>query len=145
MTSEIPVTQAREELADLINRVAYGRERIVLTRHSRPVAVIVPPADLAVIEEHERAAGQAESSSGEPQTEEGLREDAGITYIGLGSDPEGSHPEGSVPLNPAALNQPPGQSQDAPGAHPDAPGAQPAVPGSQPAAARHQPPGKSRD
>ena len=36
MISEIPVTQARDELADLINRVAYGHERIVLTRHSSP-------------------------------------------------------------------------------------------------------------
>jgi prevent-host-death family protein len=47
MTSEIPVTQARDELADLINRVAYGHERIVLTRHSKPVACLVPPEDLA--------------------------------------------------------------------------------------------------
>ena len=54
MTSEIPVTQAREELADLINRVAYGHERIILTRHSKPVACIVPPEDLAQLEEREQ-------------------------------------------------------------------------------------------
>jgi prevent-host-death family protein len=54
MTSEIPVTQAREELADLINRVAYGHERIILTRHSKPVACIVPPEDLAQLEEQEQ-------------------------------------------------------------------------------------------
>jgi prevent-host-death family protein len=53
MSSEIPVTQAREELADLINRVAYGHERIVLTRHSKPVACLVPPEDLARLEEQE--------------------------------------------------------------------------------------------
>jgi prevent-host-death family protein len=51
MTREVPVTQARDELADLINRVAYGHERIVLTRHSRPVACIVPPEDLAFLEQ----------------------------------------------------------------------------------------------
>lgn len=51
MTREIPVTQAREELADLINRVAYGHERIILTRHSKPVACIVPPEDLAWLEQ----------------------------------------------------------------------------------------------
>ena len=50
MTSEIPVTQARDELADLINRVAYGHERIVLTRHSRPVACLVPAEDLERLE-----------------------------------------------------------------------------------------------
>jgi prevent-host-death family protein len=54
MTSEIPVTQAREDLADLINRVAYGHERIILTRHSKPVACIVPPEDLARLEEREQ-------------------------------------------------------------------------------------------
>jgi prevent-host-death family protein len=56
MSSEIPVTQAREELADLINRVAYGHERIVLTRHSKPVACLVPPEDLARLEYGEEQA-----------------------------------------------------------------------------------------
>jgi prevent-host-death family protein len=51
MTSEVPVTQARDELADLINRVAYGHERIVLTRHSKPVACLVPPEDLERLEQ----------------------------------------------------------------------------------------------
>jgi prevent-host-death family protein len=54
MTSEIPVTQARDELADLINRVAYGHERIILTRHSKPVACLVPPEDLARLQEGEQ-------------------------------------------------------------------------------------------
>jgi prevent-host-death family protein len=51
MNREVPVTQARDELADLINRVAYGHERIILTRHSRPVACLVPPEDLALLEQ----------------------------------------------------------------------------------------------
>jgi prevent-host-death family protein len=54
MTQEIPVTQARDELAELINRVAYRHERIILTRHSKPVACIVPPEDLAKLEELEQ-------------------------------------------------------------------------------------------
>jgi prevent-host-death family protein len=53
MTSEIPVTQARDELAELINRVAYGHERIILTRHSKAVACLVPPEDLARLQEQE--------------------------------------------------------------------------------------------
>lgn len=51
MNYEVPVTQAREELADLINRVAYGHERIILTRHSKPVACIVSPEDLEQLEQ----------------------------------------------------------------------------------------------
>ncbi len=43
---EVPVTQARAELSDLVNRVVYAGERIVLTRHGRAVAAIVSAADL---------------------------------------------------------------------------------------------------
>jgi prevent-host-death family protein len=43
---EIPVTQARAELSDLVNRVVYGGERIVLTRHGKAVAAIVSATDL---------------------------------------------------------------------------------------------------
>jgi prevent-host-death family protein len=49
--TQVPVTQARDDLAELINRVAYGHERIVLTRHNKPVACLVPPADLARLEQ----------------------------------------------------------------------------------------------
>ncbi|MER6329194.1 type II toxin-antitoxin system Phd/YefM family antitoxin [Streptomyces sp. NPDC001034] len=47
MAYEIPVTQARAELADLINRVVYGGERVVVTRHGKPLAALVSAADLA--------------------------------------------------------------------------------------------------
>ena len=48
------MTRAREELADLVSRVAYGHERIILTRHSKPVACLVSPEDLARLEEAEQ-------------------------------------------------------------------------------------------
>jgi prevent-host-death family protein len=51
MATEIPVTRAREELADLLNKVAYAHERITLTRHGKPVAALVPADDLAWLEE----------------------------------------------------------------------------------------------
>ncbi|WP_416485075.1 type II toxin-antitoxin system Phd/YefM family antitoxin [Streptomyces sp. CL12] len=50
MAYEIPVTQARAELADLINRVVYGAERVVVTRHGKPLAALVSAADLARLE-----------------------------------------------------------------------------------------------
>ncbi|MFE0773463.1 type II toxin-antitoxin system Phd/YefM family antitoxin [Streptomyces sp. NPDC058861] len=50
MTYEIPVTQARAELADLINRVVYGGERVVVTRHGKPLVALVSAADLDVLE-----------------------------------------------------------------------------------------------
>ena len=50
MAREIPVTQARAELAELVNRVGYGGERVVLTRHGRPLAALVPASDLEMLE-----------------------------------------------------------------------------------------------
>ncbi|MDJ0344107.1 type II toxin-antitoxin system Phd/YefM family antitoxin [Streptomyces sp. H10-C2] len=46
MAHEVPVTQARAELAELINRVVYGGEQVVLTRHGRPLVALVSAADL---------------------------------------------------------------------------------------------------
>jgi prevent-host-death family protein len=51
MTQEIPVTQARAELAELVNRVVYGGERIVMTRHGKPLAAIVSAADFERLEQ----------------------------------------------------------------------------------------------
>jgi prevent-host-death family protein len=50
MAREIPVTQARAELAELVNRVGYGGERLVLTRHGKPLAALVPASDLEILE-----------------------------------------------------------------------------------------------
>lgn len=46
MATEIPATEARARFSDLINRVGYGGERIVLTRHGKPLVALVPAADL---------------------------------------------------------------------------------------------------
>ncbi|MFD3654976.1 type II toxin-antitoxin system prevent-host-death family antitoxin [Streptomyces sp. 24-1644] len=56
MAYEIPVTQARAELAELINRVVYGGERVVVTRHGKPLIALVSSADLRRLEEGEAAA-----------------------------------------------------------------------------------------
>ncbi|MFC9947799.1 type II toxin-antitoxin system Phd/YefM family antitoxin [Streptomyces pratensis] len=56
MAYEIPVTQARAELADLINRVVYGGERVVVTRHGKPLVALVSAADLQRLENEETAA-----------------------------------------------------------------------------------------
>jgi prevent-host-death family protein len=55
MAYEIPVTQARAELADLINRVVYGGERVVVTRHGKPLVALVSAADLRRLEETQEA------------------------------------------------------------------------------------------
>jgi prevent-host-death family protein len=47
---EIPTGEARKNLADLINRVSYGKERVLLTRHGRAVAALVPIEDVNALE-----------------------------------------------------------------------------------------------
>ncbi|WP_328368891.1 type II toxin-antitoxin system Phd/YefM family antitoxin [Streptomyces sp. NBC_00457] len=62
MAYEIPVTQARAELADLINKVVYGGERVVVTRHGKPLVALVSAADLERLERLEPADEQVISS-----------------------------------------------------------------------------------
>ena len=52
MTS-ISTAQARDQLSDIINRVAYGKERIALTRRGKPLVAIVPIEDVELLEELE--------------------------------------------------------------------------------------------
>jgi prevent-host-death family protein len=50
-TSEpVPVTDARAQLSDLVGRVAFGGERVPLSRHGRVRAAIVSAEDLALLE-----------------------------------------------------------------------------------------------
>ena len=48
--SKVAVIDARKDLADILNRAAYGKERVVLTRRGKDVAAIVPMDDLAILE-----------------------------------------------------------------------------------------------
>jgi prevent-host-death family protein len=63
MAYEIPVTQARAELADLINRVVYGGERVVVTRHGKPLVALVSADDLRRLEELDAPADEQVVSS----------------------------------------------------------------------------------
>ena len=49
MARDVPVTEARKDLAELVNQVAYRGERIVLTRHGKAVAAIVSAEDLELL------------------------------------------------------------------------------------------------
>ncbi len=44
------MTQARADLAELVSRVGYSGERILLTRHGKPLAALVPIDDLEALE-----------------------------------------------------------------------------------------------
>lgn len=46
---EVGVHEIRANLAEVINRVAYGGERIVLERRSKPVLALVSMEDLELL------------------------------------------------------------------------------------------------
>ena len=47
---DITAAKARGNLAEVINTVAYGKERVVLTRRGKRVAAVIPVEDLEVLE-----------------------------------------------------------------------------------------------
>lgn len=53
MAKKLSATQARQEFADIVNRAAYGGERVILHRRKKPVAAVVPIEDLEFLEQLE--------------------------------------------------------------------------------------------
>jgi prevent-host-death family protein len=49
----VNVGEARDAFAELVNRAAYGHERVVVARRGRPIAAIVPIEDLEFMERME--------------------------------------------------------------------------------------------
>lgn len=49
-TTRMSVSEARAQFADLLNRVAYRKERILIERHGKPLAALVPAADMEDLE-----------------------------------------------------------------------------------------------
>jgi len=49
----ISTVEAREQFSDLVNRAAYGHERVILTRRGKALAAVVPIADVELLEELE--------------------------------------------------------------------------------------------
>ncbi len=62
-------TAARDNFADTINRVSYGRERIVIRRRGKEVAAVVPIEDLRFLEELEERLDLEEAKAALAETE----------------------------------------------------------------------------
>jgi prevent-host-death family protein len=44
---------ARDNFAEVLNRAAFGKERVVLTRRGKPLVAVVPIEDVEVLEQLE--------------------------------------------------------------------------------------------
>jgi prevent-host-death family protein len=69
--SEVPISEARDHLGDLVAKAEHAHERIVLTRHGRAVAAVISIEDLRELEaaedEADLAAARAALALGEPR------------------------------------------------------------------------------
>lgn len=50
MAASMSTVELRENLSDAVNRAAFGKERVVLTRRGRKLAGIVPLEDIQLLE-----------------------------------------------------------------------------------------------
>ena len=83
--SELPITDAREDLAEVVNRVAYGHERVRLTRRGKPLAAVVSIEDVELLEQLDDRAdvdamrqALADPANAEPIPWEQVRADLGL-------------------------------------------------------------------
>ncbi len=70
MSFRLPASKVRSDFADTLNRVAYGKERIVLNRNGRDLVAIIPVDDLALLEaiENQQDLAAARTALNEPGT-----------------------------------------------------------------------------
>ncbi len=50
MANSITVSEARQDFAEVVNRVAYGKERVTVVRRGRDLVAIVPMSDVLLLE-----------------------------------------------------------------------------------------------
>ena len=48
--TRLNVSKAREEFPELVNRAAYGKERIIVSRRGKDLAAVIPIDDLRLLE-----------------------------------------------------------------------------------------------
>jgi prevent-host-death family protein len=81
--SSIPLAEAKAHLSDVVSRVSKHHERVTVTVHGQPSAVLVSPEDLDALEETiavlgnedlmtQLAAAEADLAAGRVETQEDL-------------------------------------------------------------------------
>jgi prevent-host-death family protein len=66
---ELSTVKVKEQLGELLNRVAYGGERVVLLRRGKPVAALVSVDDLHTLQALEAQAVRAREAEAVVATE----------------------------------------------------------------------------
>lgn len=79
----LSATEARDGLGETLNRVAYGKERVVVSRRGKPIAVLVPLEDLALLEQLEDEVDLDAARSALAESEERIPYDDVRRELGL--------------------------------------------------------------
>lgn len=53
MPAKLTASEARQNFSDILNRAAYGGERVIVHRGKKPVAAVVPIEDFEMLEQIE--------------------------------------------------------------------------------------------
>jgi prevent-host-death family protein len=53
MSIKLTASEARQNFSDILNRAAYGGERVIVHRGKKPVAAVVPIEDFELLEQLE--------------------------------------------------------------------------------------------
>ena len=53
MSAKLTASEARQNFSDILNRAAYGGERVIVHRGKKPVAAVVPIEDFEILEQIE--------------------------------------------------------------------------------------------
>jgi prevent-host-death family protein len=53
MANKLTASAARQNFSDILNRAAFGRERVLVHRGKKPIAAIMPVEDFEFLEELE--------------------------------------------------------------------------------------------
>jgi prevent-host-death family protein len=60
INKEVSVAEAKKHLSELLGRVAYGGERIIICKRGKPMAVLIPPSEASAAEHLSRVEGWLE-------------------------------------------------------------------------------------
>jgi prevent-host-death family protein len=83
--SIVTTVKARESFSEVLNRSAYGKERIVLTRRGKEIAAVVPVEDLKLLEKLETRLDldAIEKALADPENKKSIRWDRVKKELGL--------------------------------------------------------------
>ncbi|MBW1897914.1 MAG: type II toxin-antitoxin system Phd/YefM family antitoxin [Deltaproteobacteria bacterium] len=70
MLRKISTADARKKLANIVNRVAFGKEAFVITRRGEALAALVPVEDLKLLQEIEERRDVEDARQASTESEE---------------------------------------------------------------------------